>query len=215
MNRIQSPRKFRMLGGICAAMAIALVSATACAAEIPEREQWVDLFNGEDLEGWYATGGSEWLVEDGILIGRQGEDYAAGDLFTEESFSDFEFLAEYRCVWPANSGIWFRYTDHENAYQADILEFEEPEAYTGSIYAYGRLFIAINDDPAVEDRDGWNTMRIRAVGDHLEVWINGIKTADIHDDHFSEGRFGIQVHPGEEFGDMEIHIREARVKVLE
>jgi len=197
------------------ASALVLGAGAACAADPKDDGDWIDLFNGENLDGWYATGGSEWTVEDGVLIGRQGENYAAGDLFTDDEFADFEFVAEYRSVWPTNSGFWFRYTDHENAYQADILEYSDPVAYSGTIYTYPRFFIAINDDPTVEDREGWNTMRVRAVGEHLQVWINDHKTADIHDDLFAEGRIGIQVHPGEEFGDMEIHMRKARIRVIE
>lgn len=215
MNNTVFPGIAAVLTAFTIVFALALPGPMGMAAEVPEEEQWIDLFNGESLEGWYATGGSEWVVEDGILIGRQGDDYAAGDLFTDKKFADFEFVAEYRSVWPTNSGFWFRYTDHENAYQADILEWPDPPAYSGTIYTHPRFFIAINDDPGVEDREGWNTMRVRAVGEHLQVWLNGIKVAEVHDDLFSEGRFGIQVHPGEEFGDMEIHVRSAKVKVIE
>lgn len=167
------------------------------------------LFDGETLDGWVPEGGAVWKVEDGIIVGRQGENFAHGDLFTAEEYDDFDLIIQYRIVWPANSGVWFRYTDENHAYQADILEFEDPVAYSGSIYAPGKLFIAINEDPDLEDREGWNTMRIRAVGNHLQVWLNGVQTADVHDDDHASGRIGFQIHVGEQFSDMEVHVRSA------
>jgi len=207
---------------IVAGLVAAVLMATACGSERPPATQpaattndWVDLFDGETLDGWHAEGGAEWSVEDGILIGKQGDDYAPGDLFTDGEYADFELEVEYRAVWPANSGIWFRYTDDQHAYQADILEWPDPVAYSGTIYAPGKMFIAINDDPSIEDRDGWNTMRVQAVGEHLNVTLNGVQAAHAHDSDHANGRIGIQIHAGEEFGDMEIHIRKARIRLIE
>jgi hypothetical protein len=81
---------------------------------------WTDLFNGEDLTGWQAEGEARWFVEDDCLVGTQGPNNEPGDLFTEETFGDFDLITTYRIVWPANSGIWFRYVDAKTAYQADI-----------------------------------------------------------------------------------------------
>jgi len=203
-------------------LAASLMTTAACGSERTPAPQpaattndWVDLFDGETLDGWQAEGGAVWTVEDGILIGKQGPDFAAGDLFTVDEYADFELEVEYRVVWPANSGIWFRYKDDQHAYQADILEYEDPVAYSGTIYAPGKMFIAINDDPEIEDREGWNTMVIHAVGEHLNVMLNGVQTAHAHDSDHAEGRIGIQIHVGEEFGDMEIHVRKARIRVID
>jgi hypothetical protein len=98
------------------------------------RDRWTPLFNGRDLTGWEAEGNASWTVQDGMLVGMQGENNAPGDLFTTDSYSDFVLLVTYRVEWPANTGIWFRYQNANKAYQADILEYKNPVAYSGTLY---------------------------------------------------------------------------------
>lgn len=172
------------------------------------------LFNGKDLTGWQPTGNAQWVVENGQLVGTQGANNAPGDLFTTASFKDFEVVVTYRAEWPCNSGVWFRYQNNGKAYQADILEYKDPEAYSGTLYCPGKLFLARNLDRSLENRDGWNTIKIRAEGDHLQVWLNGRHVADVHDTTSDSGSIGFQVHPGAEFGPMKIVVREVLIKEL-
>jgi hypothetical protein len=116
--------------------------------------------------------------------------------------------------WPANSGIWFRYQSHQKAYQADILEYTNPRCWTGSLYCGGKMFIAMNKDPAIVNREGRNTFVIRAAGRRLVVFLNGHVVADVHDDSSDRGSFGIQVHAGKQFGPMRIEIEELKVRRL-
>ncbi len=175
-----------------------------------------NLFNGKDLTGWEATGKARWVVENGQLVGTQGDKNAPGDLFTTQSFRDFEVTVTYRAEWPCNSGVWFRFQSPGQAYQADILEYKNPVAYSGSLYCpgYDKIFLAINADPKLENHTGWNAMKIRAQGDHLQIWLNGHQTADVHDARSDHGKIGFQVHPGTEFAPMKIIVREVALKEL-
>jgi hypothetical protein len=177
---------------------------------------YTKLFNGKDLTGWEATGKARWVVENGLLVGTQGEKNAPGDLFTTRSFRDFEATVTYRAEWPCNSGVWFRFQTPGKAYQADILEYKNPVAYSGSLYCpgYSKIFLAINADKTLENHIGWNTIKIRAQGDHLQIWLNGHQTADVHDARSDSGKIGFQVHPGAEFGPMKIIVREVLLKEL-
>jgi hypothetical protein len=76
------------------------------------------------------------------------------------------------------------------------------------------MFLAINEDKKLVNRDDWNTIIVRAQGDHVQVWLNGRKTADVHDDATDSGKIGFQVHPGEEFGPMKIVVRELTLRPL-
>jgi hypothetical protein len=182
-------------------------------AEPDKTDSTKALFNGKDLTGWEATGNAKWVVEDdGMLVGTQGENNAPGDLFTKKSFKDFELTCTYRVEWPCNTGIWFRYQSPQKSYQADILEYENPVCYSGSLYCSGKMFIAMNEDKTLIDREGWNTMKISARGDHLRIWINGHKVADVHDDSTDSGKIGFQVHPGDQFGKMKIVVKELLIK---
>jgi len=175
---------------------------------------YTKLFNGKDLTGWETSGDAKWVVQNGLLIGTQGVNNAPGDLFTTASFDDFEAVVTYRAEWPCNSGVWFRYQGPNKAYQADILEYKNPEAYSGTLYCPGKLFLARNLDKALETRDGWNTIKIRAESDHLQIWLNDKQVGDVHDATTDSGKIGFQVHPGAEFGPMKIVVREVLIKEL-
>jgi hypothetical protein len=179
-----------------------------------DKTGFTPLFNGNDLAGWEPTGNAKWTVKDSLLVGTQGENNAPGDLFTKQSFKDFELTCTYRAEWPCNSGIWFRYQSPEKAYQADILEWKDPVCYSGTVYCPGKMFIAMNTDKSLVNRDGWNTMKVRAEGDHLQVWLNGRQVADVHDNTTDSGKIGFQVHPGAEFGPMKIIVKEILINEL-
>jgi hypothetical protein len=179
-----------------------------------DKTGFTPLFNGKDLAGWEPAGNAKWTVADGMLIGTQGENNAPGDLFTTQSFKDFELTCTYRAEWPCNSGIWFRYQSPQKAYQADILEWKDPVCYSGTVYCPGKMFIAMNTDKSLVNRDGWNTMKVRAEGDHLQVWLNGRQVADVRDNVTDSGKIGFQVHPGAEFGPMKIIVKEILISEL-
>lgn len=187
-------------------------NAVSCAAVT--KTEFTKLFNGKDLTGWQTEGNARWVVENGLLVGTQGVNNAPGDLFTKDSFGDFEATVTYRTEWPCNSGVWFRYQTPDKAYQADILEYKDPEAYSGTLYCPGKLFLAINADKTLINREGWNTIKVRAQGDHLQIWLNGRQVADVHDTTTDSGKIGFQVHPGAEFGPMKILVREVLLKKL-
>jgi hypothetical protein len=178
------------------------------------RDGWKPLFNGSDLAGWEALGQARWEVVDGQLVGTQGPNREPGDLMTVDTYDDFDLVVSYKAVWPLNSGVWYRYQSEKQACQADILEYANPVAYTGSVYCMGKAFVAINLDPQLEDRKGWNTLRILAKADHVRVWLNGTPTADIREDSTLSGRIGFQVHAGDEFAGMKLIVREIRIKPL-
>ncbi len=182
--------------------------------DAPAANGFKPIFNGKNLSGWEPTGNAKWTVQDGCLVGTQGADNAPGDFFTTASYDDFELTATYRTEWPCNTGFWFRFQSTQKAYQADILEYKDPVCFSGSVYCPGKMFIAKNLDQKLVDREGWNTMRVRAVGKNIKVWINGKQVADVDDDTSDSGKIGIQVHPGAQFGPMKIVVKELLVKEL-
>lgn len=198
-----------VLGMFTAVSALAKDEAVA-----PDKEGFVPLFNGKDLDGWKAEGKAAWTVKDKCLIGRQGPGNAPGDLFTEKEYGDFELKVTYKIVWPANSGVWFRYQTPAKSYQADILEYKNPVCYSGSLYCPGKMFLSMNEDPKIVKREDWNTMVIRAEGDHLVITLNGVVVGDVHEDSFARGRIGFQIHPGDQFKDMEIAVRKIAIRPL-
>src|SRR5690606_6800315 len=83
---------------------------------------------------------------------------------------------------------------------------------------YVRPSLRIHADPTiikdVVNLDGWNRMTIRARGNRLEYWINGVKIMDYLDkdpEGSREGVIGFQIHDG---SIMKIEYRNIRVLPL-
>lgn len=205
--------KFRLLLILCVG---AISFSLGCGKELSHNTKTlekpaaevVSLFNGKDLTGWETTGNAKWAVQGGMLIGTQGENNAPGDIFTVDSYADFELTVTYRVEWPCNSGVWFRFQTPNKTYQADILEFKNPECYSGSLYCPGKMFLAMNTDKDLVNRNGWNTMKIRAQGPNIKIWLNGTQVADVNDDLTGSGKIGFQIHPGDQFAKMKIVVKE-------
>lgn len=199
---------------VCAA---AFAAVAACPLAGAGKSQWITLIDPTSLKGWRVEGKADWKVENGVLIGRQGPGGAAGDLFSEGEWADFELEAEWMMRFPGNSGIWFRVAGPKTGYQADFLDQpSHPGVLSGSLYCMGKAFIAENRDPSTVNRDGWNKLRIRAVGDHIVIEQNGKKVVDVRDSTFrGPGRVGIQVHAGKQFEGMEVKVRNMRIRPLD
>jgi hypothetical protein len=174
----------------------------------------IDLFNGKDLAGWQQVGNASWQVQEGLLIGHQGPEGAAGDLLSRATYDNFHLVVVYKVHWPANTGIWYRYQSPSQAYQADILEHEKPLAYSGSLYCPGKLFIATNKDPKLVHREGWNRLIIRVEDDRHILSLNGKQVADVRDHSSAHGKIGIQVHAGDQFHGMQITIKQMTLRPL-
>ncbi|MCX5655233.1 MAG: DUF1080 domain-containing protein [Planctomycetota bacterium] len=205
------PLHYTLLVASAIALAVALVPLAPAAEEkkpAAPAADWTPLFSGKDLAGWKPNGSAVWKVEDDYLVGTQ-TDGKGGDLFTEQSFDNFECRVTYRVVWPANSGFWFR-----DQYQFDVLKYANPVAYSGTLYCPGKMFIFANLDESIENRDGWNEAQIYANGDHIIQWLNGKKMGECNDKSFAKGRFGIQVHPGNEMKGMKIIVKRFDVRPL-
>jgi hypothetical protein len=182
--------------------------------EGPAKAKWEKLFNGRSLDGWEPRGGARWTVDDGVLIGKQAPNGAAGDIFTIAEWTDFELEVTFRIKPHANSGVWFRMPEKGVGYQFDILEKEDYGVTWGTIYAGQVPFLCENKDESMIKRDDWNVARIKCVGPQITAWLNGVQTADVRDDRVPKGRVGFQVHGGEKYKDMAILVKEARILPL-
>jgi len=193
-----------------------LLTAAVAAISADETAKWLTPFDGKTLKGWKAEGNAAWSVLDGAIVGRQGPGGAAGDLFTEARWADFELEAEWKMRFPGNSGFWFRVAGPNTGYQVDFLDQpSHPGVLSGSIYCMGKAFIAENRDPATVNRDGWNRMRLRVIGDEIALEQNGKKVVQIRDGAFpGSGSIGIQVHAGKAFEGMEVQVRKIRLRPL-
>lgn len=67
--------------------------------------QPVKLFNGKNLAGWSAVGGTNnWIVKNGVLTNVK----AGANLITNRKFDDFKLHIEFRYPKAGNSGVYLR-----------------------------------------------------------------------------------------------------------
>ena len=61
-------------------------------------EGFVRLFNGRNLNGWDvdARDKSTWLVEDGLIVRREGGHWPPVHMRTTSAYADFELRLEYK-----------------------------------------------------------------------------------------------------------------------
>ena len=77
---------------------------------------WKLLFDGKSMKGWADSAGKPmksdaWAVEDRSLKPRS-KPTLAEDLFTKETFTDFELVFDWKISPGGNSGVKYRIQDH-------------------------------------------------------------------------------------------------------
>ncbi|MCC5929761.1 MAG: DUF1080 domain-containing protein [Cyclobacteriaceae bacterium] len=158
--------------------------------------KWKSLFNGKNLKGWTARGDAEWFVEKGVLVGREGK----GHLYADPVVGDLEVKGEFRVVdegGGANSGLYFRANPPADnpegfprGYEAQICHHQK--AFTGWLWKPGK---PTGEASKMITKDGeWFSMRIKAVGDDIKIWINEQLVMEYTDDEYKEGKFALQSH---------------------
>jgi putative membrane-bound dehydrogenase-like protein len=174
-------------------------------APMPANEWTVrSFFDGRSLQGWHADP-AVWSVEGGEIVGRtktglRHNSFAVGPLEFGDVRLQFEVL-----LTPdtANSGVQFRSVEvggEVHGYQADI-----GAGWWGMLYEeHGRG--VLSRPAAAAARPGeWNRYEILAVGDRVQLAINGVPTVDLVDPPGRRrGVFALQVHGG---GPTEVRFR--------
>lgn len=155
---------------------------------------WVQLFNGQNMNGWTPVGDANWTVEGGILAATKG----GGFLVSNQSYGDFQMRLEVWVDTPANSGIFIRCADAarpgaQTCYEVNIFD-TRPEADYGT----GAIVNTAKVSPPFPKAGGqWNYLEIEAKGDQFTITLNGRRTVDrVRDAKHASGPFGLQYGAG-------------------
>lgn len=159
-------------------------------------EQKFDFETG-GLEGWTVVQG-QWTIEDmpGTPRGKKAlmqratrNEYnvivaPAGPFIDLDVSVQFDPLSGKE---DASGGVVFRFTDGKYyVVRANALEGNF------RLYAYDRgrrqLASATVKPPALGQ---WHTLRVAAIGDHIQGWLDGALLLDHHDARFKSGRAGL------------------------
>ena len=178
--------------------------------ELPDETELLDprekaagfypLFNGKDLTGW--TGNlNGYQAEDGMIVVHPEK--SSGNLYTENTYSNFILRFDFQLTPGANNGIGIRTPlTGDAAYvgmEIQVLDSEHPKyaklqpyQYHGSVYGVipaKRGFLL----PAGQ----WNTEEISIQGDEIKITLNGtIITEGNLTEAAKNGTMDHKEHPG-------------------
>lgn len=184
----------------------------------------VRLFDGKTLDGW--NGDPKWFrVESGsIIAGSLSEKIPQNQfLCTDKKYRNFELSVDAKLVGQGNNaGVQFRTKRIPNdseviGYQADIGWVNQGTCW-GALYdeSRRRKFLAESPEIALKavKRDDWNTIKVIANGDRIQIFLNGVQTVDYTEQDPKierDGVIALQVHSGP---PLEAHYRNVRLKLL-
>ncbi|MGB0486447.1 MAG: 3-keto-disaccharide hydrolase [Flavobacteriaceae bacterium] len=176
----------------------------------------VNLFNGNDLNGWIVYGTEKWYVEDGILVCESGPDAQYGYLGTEDYYKNFVLNLEFMQEANGNSGVFFRSTVEGTKVSGWQVEVAPPGLYTGGIYeSYGRGWLikpSFGKDSSLIMGD-WNKLTVKVEDSNVTTWLNGKKMISYSDKKIGDanGRIALQIHDG---GGIKVKWRNIKIQNL-
>lgn len=195
-----------------------LLTLLLCAIGAFGKDGFKPLFNRKNLDGWDGDP-RLWKAQDGMIIGStEGTPLEYNSfLCTKKTYANFILRAQAK-LRNHNSGIQFRselvpgLKWAVRGYQADMAE----NSYWGCIYEErGKRGILVdgwkNKAEKVVKLKDWNDLELLCDGDHINLKVNGLETADLHDSAKLDGIIALQLHKGP---PMQVYFRNIEIKLL-
>lgn len=204
-------------------LAATLSTAGCCLCGSKDDSRAVQLFNGENLDGWVIESGGDFSVRDGVLVVNKG----TGWLRSEEEFGDFTLVMEFRFLEnEANSGIFVRTAATsagdengwpDNGYQVQCMDIITGERPLATMIPYGGPGLEEGDAQsdlealarAYRPTGEWNEYEITCRGTDITVKLNGEVITTSSRIEQLRGHIGIQAEHGLlEFRRIEVMVLE-------
>lgn len=198
-----------------------LVFALIFTAVSVHAQNWTNLFNGKNLDGWEKRQGTaDYKVDGNEVIGYSKFGTESTYLCTKKSYGDFILEVDVKVEVGLNSGIQLRSNAHKDGevygYQVEIDASDRK--WSGGIFDQSRrgwVYPVTMNEPGREafKNGSWNSYRIEAIGNTIRTWVNGVQVANLVDDMTSEGFVALQVHKikNEKKEGLKIRWRGARI----
>ena len=203
---------------------ILLAGPFPAVSDAEDAGKWVNLFDGQTLDGW--NGDQKWFrVEQGSIIAGSASERIPHNQFlcTNKTYGDFELTVKAKLVGQGNNaGVQFRTRRIPNdteviGYQADI-GFTGQGPCWGALYDESRRRKFLSHSPEIAlkalKKGQWNTLRVVAKGAKIEIYLNDVKTVDYTEPDDAIERTGVialQVHSGP---PLEVHYKDVKLRQL-
>ena len=205
--------KLMKLLGVAGLMTVAVTSCQTATGPASGDGEWISLFDGKTLDGWTVRGKAAWKVVDGVMVGQSEDSH--GHIYAAPELTDLEVKGLFRISSQgrdANSGLYFRANppaakpeSYPEGYEAQICHTQD--AFTGWLWKPGTPTGKASE---MITKDGeWFSMRVKAVGTHIQIWVNEQLVMTYDDDEYKKGHFAIQCHnPGMTIEAKELYYRD-------
>lgn len=144
---------------------------------------WQLLFDGKTFKGWGFTEKipGAWIVDKGTMhFTVKGGPYA----YTEPTYGNFEFKADFKMAKATNSGIFFRWANLADPVQTGFeMQVYDTAGWKIDKHVCGALYDAkAPSADAAKPAGEWNTAIIRCVNSWVTITLNGqmVVSADLN-----------------------------------
>jgi hypothetical protein len=170
------------------------------------------IFNGKNLKGWVVPENKScWTASKGILYVKSEPSKKGAILWTEKSYQDFLFQADFLMGdGVIDSGIFLR---SENDQIQIGISGSLKRDLTGSPYIPKlRYPVEARGVAEILKPKDWNTLKIKVIGKTYTAYLNGKEVMTYTSEGIPPaGPIGIQLHPGNE---MSISYRNVKLAAL-
>ena len=156
------------------ALVATAVTMTARAADSPNADGFIPLFDGKSLEGWKANEDpATFKVEDGHIVvnGKRSHLFYVGPVHNHD-FKNFHLRAQVMTFEHANSGIYFHTQYQDTDWPARGFEVQVNNTHQDPKKTAGLYDIKDNMEAPAKDQE-WFTMEIIVQGKHVVTKVNG------------------------------------------
>ena len=162
------------------------------------------LFNGQNLSNWLVPKNNTWwTVKENLLICKSGLKKKGSTLWTKANYENFVMQLDFKMIkGTVDSGIFLRNDDQIQIGISGSLKRD----MTSSPYIPGKGYPKESVDvKGLLNVKGWNTMKVKALGNIYTIWLNGQKVNEYKSETaIVKGPIGLQLHAGR---NMEIHFK--------
>ena len=183
----------------CSCQSARVIAQTPNSLSSQERsEGWQLLFDGQTTRGWHKYGGAPigaaWKVQDGALWldPSQKEGWqikGGGDIVTDEVFTDFHLMLEWKIAQNGNSGIMFYIHEDSTKYQWPWMTAPEMQVLDNQghpdakivKHRAGDLYDLIScRQETVKPFEQWNQVDIICKKGKLDFFLNSVNVVSVH-----------------------------------
>ena len=191
-----------------------ILALAACVASLgvgasAQEVKWTTLVDGKSMGDFGRVGAANWRVEGGAIVADKLDGKDPAYLTTNQTYKNFQIVAEFWADEDVNSGIFIRCKDPAKidavlCYEVNIFDKRPDPSYgTGAIVDVAKVI------PMPKAAGKWNTYEITAQGNHFVVVLNGQKTVDVTNDRLPDaGNVALQ------YGSGSLKFRKVQIRSL-